>query len=65
MKTGETVKEGGKKAWGEKMHGTVIPATNLTGILFYRSAKNEIKYRGTHSLCIQHLGGVGRIATEI
>jgi len=50
------VKEGGRKGWGVKMYRTVILATNLTGILFSQSAKNEIKHRGHHSLCIQHLG---------
>lgn len=28
------MKEGGKKARGEKMHRTDIPATNLMGIFF-------------------------------
>lgn len=28
------MKEGGKKAWGEKMHRTAIPDTNLTGFFF-------------------------------
>lgn len=39
------MEEEGKKAWGEKIQRTAIPATNLTWIFFLKVQEKEIKQR--------------------